>query len=117
MRTSVPDVVEAFELLIASGDSGSTKTKLRVPEEPLALAITDTDAGPDGYVRGPSDVRVIVRDPEGNDVSDTATRFQNGQLCILIEKPAAGTWVIEAEYGPAASAELTPVLLRVDGWR
>jgi hypothetical protein len=88
---------------------------LQVPEDAVALAITVTDAGQDGITRGPREVHVVVRDPTGRDVSDTASHFQNGQLSLLLESPAEGTWVIEVEYGAEASAEINASSLK-RGW-
>jgi len=102
VRTSVPDVVEALELSIGSGDAGFTRTELVVPQDSLALAITVTDAGPDGHTRGPRDVNVVVRNPARETVSNDASHFPDGQFCILIDTPMEGTWEIDVEYGAEA---------------
>lgn len=113
--TSVPDAVEALELTIEAEASGFSRTQLQVHPDSLALAITVTDAGPDGHTRGPRGVRVVVSNPTGEDVAQNASYFQDGQLCILIEKPIEGTWKIEIEYGAAASVEINASSLS-RGW-
>lgn len=117
VRTSIPDVAETVEISIASEDSGNfVKTELQVPEDAIALAVTVTDGGPDGHTRGPRNVNVVVRDPAGQDVSDSTTSLQNGQMCVLVDHPTNGTWVIEVEYGAAAAAEINASSLK-RGWK
>lgn len=120
VRTSIPNIAEAVEISISIVSNDETdrfvRTELQVPEDAQALAVTVTDGGPDGHTRGPRDVHVVIIDPVGQNVSDSATRFEKGQLCVLVENPIPGAWVIEIESGEAAEAEIHASSL-IRGWK
>jgi hypothetical protein len=117
VRSSIQNVAETVEISLASDDSGgSVRTQLQVPKNAVALAITVTDGGSAGHTRGPREAHVKVRNPAKQDVTDTATRFSNNQMGVLIENPIEGTWEIEVEYGAAATAEINASCLR-RGWK
>jgi hypothetical protein len=117
VRSSIPDVGESIEISLSPDNTGGAfRTDLHVPADAVALALTFTDAGPDGHNRGPRNARIVVRNPAGEDVSRIAGRFEDGRLCILADSPSEGSWTIEVEYGAGASAEINATSVK-RGWR
>ena len=86
---------------------------VRVPDDASVLALTVTDAGPDGHQRGARNLFVHLTRPDGT--VERSVQAPGGQAVILINDPPAGDWRLDVEYGGESSGDIHLAVLK-RGW-
>jgi hypothetical protein len=110
-------VGSSLELSVSGGKGGPPEEfVLAVVEGMTVLAVTVTDGGPSGVMRGPVGVNVIVFNPNGNVVNEGALRGSGGQVTLVVNNPITGEWRIRVEHKPFGSAEICATAIHSKWW-